>query len=137
QRDIVSRSSSPDECRQARSVRVAETGTRTFTQRITTGRHSWAADGPQSPGGRDSAPDPYQLLMSALCACNSLTLRMYADRKGWDLRHTSVTLNHDQRHAGDCADCETTDGRLDRIVREVHIDGDLDEEQRAKLLTIA
>lgn len=126
-----------DESPTARSVRVTETGAGKFTQRITTGSHTWAADEPESSGGTDSAPDPYQLLLSALGACTSMTLRMYADRKGWDLRHTTVTLNHDRMHARDCDNCETTDGRLDRIVREVHIDGDLDEEQRAKLLTIA
>jgi len=137
QRHIAAPSTGSDESQQARSVRVAETDEGTFTQRITSGTHSWAADEPESAGGTDSAPDPYQLLLSALGACTSMTLRMYAERKGWELRHTTVTLNHDRMHAGDCADCETTDGRLDRIVREVRIDGDLDEEQRAKLLTIA
>lgn len=126
-----------DESPGARSVRVAETSAGKFTQRITTGSHTWAADEPESSGGADSAPDPYQLLLSALGACTSMTLRMYADRKGWDLRNTTVTLNHDRLHARDCDNCETTDGRLDRIVREVHIDGNLDEQQRAKLLAIA
>lgn len=126
-----------DETIGAGSVRVAETGSGRFTQRITTRSHTWAADEPASSGGTDSAPDPYDLLLSALGACTSMTLRMYAERKEWDLRHTTVTLNHDRLHARDCADCETTSGKLDRIVREVHLDGDLDGEQRARLLAIA
>lgn len=108
---------------------VAETGEGRFTQRITAGAHAWSADEPESAGGADAGPDPG--------ACTSMPLRMYAERKGWDLRHTAVMLTHDRLHATDCDSCATGTGKLDRIVREIHLDGDLDDEQRAALLTIA
>jgi uncharacterized OsmC-like protein/pimeloyl-ACP methyl ester carboxylesterase len=119
------------------SVEVAESGAGPFTQRIRTAAHEWAADEPRTSGGTDTAPDPYQLLLSALGACTSMTVRMYAQRKGWDLRRAVVTLTHDRLHAADCVTCTTTSGKLDRIVREIHLDGDLDDAQRARLLDIA
>ncbi len=122
---------------EAGTVEVAETGAGRFTQRIRTATHEWAADEPASSGGSDTAPDPYALLLSALGACTSMTMRMYAERKGWDLRRATVTLTHDRLHAADCASCETTAGQLDRIVREIHLDGELDDAQREKLLAIA
>ena len=119
------------------TVEVAESGVGPFTQRVRTASHEWAADEPRSAGGSDTAPDPYQLLLSALGACTSMTMRMYAQRKGWDLRATTVTLTHDRMHATDCSSCATSLGLLDRIVREIHLDGDLDDAQRAGLLAIA
>ena len=70
-------------------------------------------------------------------ACTSMTVRMYAARKGWPLDRVSVTLAHDKIHAADCADCETRDGRIDRIERRLALDGELDQAQRARLLEIA
>ncbi len=119
------------------TVEVTESGIGPFAQRIRTASHEWAADEPRSAGGSDTAPDPYQLLLSALGACTSMTMRMYAQRKGWDLRATTVTLTHDRMHATDCSSCATSSGLLDRIVREIHLDGDLDDAQRAGLLAIA
>ncbi len=119
------------------TVEVTESGVSPLAQRIRTTSHEWAADEPTSAGGHDSAPDPYQLLLSALGACTSMTLRMYAQRKGWDLRATTVTLTHDRLHATDCASCATSSGLLDRVVREIHLDGALDETRRASLLAIA
>jgi putative redox protein len=66
-----------------------------------------------------------------------MTVRMYAQRKNWPLRSTTVTLTHSKIHAADCESCETTSGRVDHIVREVRFDGDLDAAQRARLLEIA
>ncbi len=119
------------------TVVVTETEVGRLTQRIRAGDHTWDADEPVSAGGLGSAPDPCQLLASALGACTAMTMRMYADRKGWDLRRATVTLTHDRLHARDCADCATSTGLLDRIVREIHLDGDLDDAQRAALLDIA
>ncbi|MGQ0573616.1 MAG: bifunctional alpha/beta hydrolase/OsmC family protein [Pseudonocardia sp.] len=119
------------------TVEVTESAVGRFTQRIRTPQHEWSADEPPSTGGLGSAPDPYQLLLSALGACTTMTMRMYAERKGWDLRRSTVTLTHDKLHAADCLTCETDTGRLDRIVREIHLDGDLDDTQRATLLAIA
>lgn len=119
------------------TVEVTESGANPFAQRIRTASHEWAADEPASAGGGDTAPDPYQLLLSALGACTSMTMRMYAQRKSWNLRATTVTLTHDRLHATDCADCATTAGLLDRIVREIHVEGGLDDAQYASLLAIA
>lgn len=118
-------------------VVVREAGTGRYAQQVTANGHSWAAGEPESVGGDDSGPSPYDLLLSALGACTSITLRMYAERKGWDLRGVTVALRHDRVHADDCASCETKTGQLDRIVREIAVEGDLDGEQRKSLLAIA
>ena len=90
-----------------------------------------------SSGGIDSGLGPYDLLLAGLGACTSMTLRLYADRKQLPLRQTSVRLRHSKIHAADCADCETKEGMLDRIERAITLDGDLDAEQRARLMEIA
>jgi putative redox protein len=117
-------------------VTVEEEGPR-FAQRIRAGRHALAADEPAEAGGQDRGPNPYELLLSALGACTSMTLRMYADHKKWPLRHVTVRLRHKKIHAQDCGDCETREGKIDFIEREVVIDGDLSADQRARLLEIA
>lgn len=119
------------------TIVVSETGTGAFTQRIQAGPHLMVADEPPSVGGDDLGPTPYGLLLAALGACTSMTIRMYAQRKNWSLRSTTVTLRHNKIHAEDCANCETTAGMLDRVTREIHIDGDLDDTQRARLMDIA
>jgi len=119
------------------TVSVQEAGEGPFTQRIFAGNHSLRADEPKDVGGLDSGPGPYDLLLAGLGACTSMTLRMYADRKGWPLDRVSVSLAHDKIHAQDCADCETKAGRVDRIMRRLTVTGALDPDQRAKLLEIA
>lgn len=118
-------------------VVVTETGDGPFAQRITAGRHVLPADEPPSIGGKDSGPTPYDLLLAGLGACTSMTLRMYAGRKNWPLVRVSVALRHEKVHAQDCADCETKEGRIDRIEREITVTGALDAEQRRRLLEIA
>ena len=98
---------------------------------------SLTAGEPEAFGGTDSGPSPYQLLSAALGACTSMTLRMYADRKKWPLEKVSVRLVHDKIHAEDCAECESREGKVDRIEREISITGALDDEQRQRLLEIA
>ncbi|MCM2327695.1 MAG: alpha/beta fold hydrolase [Lysobacter sp.] len=121
----------------AGEVVVAETREGKFTQAISAAGHSLRADEPQSLGGLGSAPGPYDLLLAGLGACTSMTIRMYADLKKLPLERVSVRLKHEKIHATDCADCETRDGRVDRIERIVTLEGDLDDAQRAKLLEIA
>jgi len=121
----------------AGTVVVQETGEGKFAQHIAAGPHQLRADEPLSYGGDDSGPGPYDLVLAGLGACTSMTLRLYAERKGWPLSRVTVALTHDKIHAEDCADCETKSGRLDRIARELTLDGALDESQRAKLLEIA
>jgi putative redox protein len=118
------------------TVTVTEAGSGTYTQQITAGDHRLVADEPK-PIGDDAGPTPYGLLLAALGACTSMTVRMYADRKGWPLERVRVTLRHSRIHAQDCADCETTKGWIDHIDRDLEIAGDLDDTQRQRLLYIA
>jgi len=118
-------------------VVVQETGEGKFTQRIAAGGHRLRADEPESFGGDDSGPGPYDLVLAGLGACTSMTLRLYAERKGWPMSRVTVTLSHEKIHAEDCADCETKVGKLDRIRRVIELAGPLDEAQRRRLLEIA
>jgi uncharacterized OsmC-like protein/alpha/beta superfamily hydrolase len=118
-------------------VVVEEDGGGRFSQRISAGRHLLAADEPVAAGGDDRGLSPYDLLSAALGACTSMTLRMYATQKQWPLEHVSVSLKHEKIHASDCAECETREGKVDRIRREIVLSGDLDDAQRQRLLEIA
>lgn len=118
-------------------VTVVETRAGKFTQEIRVGNHHLRADEPVSAGGTDTGPSPYDLLLAALGACTSMTLRLYADLKQLPLDKVTVRLKHDKVHAQDCAECETREGKIDRIDRELEIEGALDDAQRAKLLEIA
>jgi uncharacterized OsmC-like protein len=115
-------------------VRGAASG---FAQEIRTGKHRFHADEPVSAGGADTGPSPYELLLAALGACTSMTLGMYARRKGWPLEEVAVHLRHSKIHAVDCVECETKEGMLDRIERDIQLSGALSEEQRTRLLEIA
>ena len=119
------------------AVVVQETGWGPFQQAIAAGPHRLLADEPESYGGKDSGPTPYDLLLAGLGACTVMTVRMYANRKKWPLEKAHAVLRHEKIHAEDCADCETTAGRIDHITRELRFYGDLDAEQRAKLLEIS
>ncbi len=116
---------------------VVHTGPTGFRTDVLAAGHRLVADEPVAVGGTDLGPGPYDLLMSGLGACTSMTLRMYADRKGWDLRGATVHLTHRKVHVKDCDDCDSPSGRIDEITRELVLDGDLDAEQRARLLEIA
>ncbi len=104
---------------------------------VTAGRHTLVSDEPASVGGDDAGPTPYDLLLSALGSCTGMTLRMYADRKDWPLEEVTVRLTHEKIHAEDCDHCDTDEGKVDRIDREVELEGDLSEDQRRRLLEIA
>ena len=119
------------------AVEVAETGSGQFTQSVRVGPHVLTADEPASVGGDNRGPSPYEYVLAGLGACTSMTLRMYANRKSWPLEKVSVLLTHSKIHAEECADCDTKDGKVDEITREITISGDLSEEQRAKLIEIA
>src|SRR5438105_3927434 len=107
-----------------------------LVQEIIAGQHRFGADEP-APLGTDAGPSPYELLLASLGACTSMTLRLYAQRKGMDLQRITVTLRHSRIHAEDCRDCETKAGFLDQIEREIELTGNLDEAQKRRLLEIA
>ncbi len=135
--EIVS-AARPSPAAEEGAVRVVETGANPFQQSISIGgRHTLVADEPESHGGGDTGPSPYDLLLAGLGACTAMTIRMYAGRKKWPLDKVDVILRHAKLHAEDCDGCETKEGKIDRIDREIILEGDLDEEQRAKLLEIA
>ena len=119
------------------TVVVRETRRGQFQQEIISGAHRLLADEPVNVGGLGSGPGPYDLLLAALGACTSMTLRLYADRKKLPLLRTQVRLRHSRIYASDCAECETKEGMLDRIERVITLEGDLDAEQRARLMEIA
>ena len=118
-------------------VLVRETREGKFTNQVIVGRHVIRADEPVAAGGLDSGLSPYDLLCAALGACTAITLRLYADMKGIPLERVTVELKHDKIHATDCAECETKEGKIDRIERLIGLEGTLDPAQRQKLLEIA
>jgi putative redox protein len=121
---------------EARAVVVKGSG-RGLAQEVTVGRHRLAADEPATAGGTDTGPNPYDLLLAALGSCTSMTLGLYARRKQWPLEAVTVTLRHSKIYAADCESCETKEGLLDRIERDVELAGPLDTGQRERLLEIA
>ena len=120
-----------------RQVVVQETGNGKFQNAVAIGPHHLLADEPRSAGGDDSGPGPYDFLLTALGACKSMTMRLYADRKSFPLERATVTLNHSKVYAKDCAECETREGMLDQIEVAIGLDGPLDPDQRKRILEIA
>ena len=108
-----------------------------FAQKIDIGSHHIVADEPVSYGGTDTGASPYDLLLAALGACTSMTIGLYARKKKWPLEKITVSLRHSKIHADDCEECETREGRIDRIYVEIQLEGALSDEQRAKLMEIA
>src|ERR1043165_7715396 len=120
----------------AAPIQVTVSSESGLAQQIVGPNHQWRADEP-APIGTGTGPSPYELLLSSLGACTSMTLRLYANRKGFDLRRVTVRLQHYRIHADDCSDCETKQGFLDRIDRQIELTGNLDEAQKQRLLEIA
>jgi putative redox protein len=118
-------------------VVVRETRNSKFQQTIAAGPHRLLADEPVAAGGENTGPGPYDFLLAALGTCTSMTMRLYADRKALPLDRVTVTLEHNKIHAEDCAECETKVGMLDQIDRIIAMEGDLDAQQRKRLMEIA
>jgi uncharacterized OsmC-like protein/pimeloyl-ACP methyl ester carboxylesterase len=119
------------------TVLVRETRAGKFQQEILTGPHRFLADEPVKVGGLESGPGPYDLLLAALGACTSMTMRLYAEHKQLPLERVSVRLTHNKIHAEDCENCETKAGMVDRIDRAISIEGAVNDEQRKRLMEIA
>ena len=120
-----------------RQVVVRETRNSKLQQTVTIGPHRLVADEPVAVGGEDTGPGPYDFLLTALGACTSMTMRLYADRKALPLDRVTVTLRHSKIYAKDCEECETREGMLDQIDRVIGMEGALDADQRKRLLEIA
>ncbi len=125
-------------------VVVAETSQGPFLNHVVIGDHRLLADEPVSVGGSDAGPAPYDFLGAALGACTTMTLRMYADRKGLAVDRISVSVAHDKVHADDCVECLERDdlvgrtGLIDRFERVITIESDeLTDAQRERMLAIA
>lgn len=118
-------------------VEVRETRTGPLAQLVRAGRHRLMAGEPVAVGGDDAGPGPYDYLLAALGACTSMTMRLYADRKGIPVERFSVRLTHRRVHAEDCVDCETKEGDIGEITKLVTIAGDVPEEVRQRLMEIA
>jgi putative redox protein len=106
-------------------------------QLITLHAQELHADEPREAGGGDAGPTPYELLLSALGACTSMTLLLYARRKNIPLNKVVIELEDSRIHADDCLDCETKGGHITEIRRQIRLEGPLNEQQRARLLEIA
>ena len=119
------------------TVEVSETLAGYLAQRVRAGRHVLLAGEPVAAGGDDAGPGPYDYLLAALGACTSMTMRLYAERKGIAAERFSVRLSHRRIHAEDCADCETKAGNIGEITRDITIEGDVPEAALARLMEIA
>lgn len=115
---------------------VVRTDTARFHTDIQVRGHKMVADEPASLDGTDHGPTPYDYLLASLGACTTITVRMYADRKGWPLESVVARLNHKRIRASECEQCKTKVGRVDHIDLEVDIIGPLDEAQRTQLAQI-
>lgn len=104
---------------------TAQIETAHYAVRIEAGGHEMVSDEPAARGGANAGPAPYDLLLASLAACTAITLRMYADRKQWDLKSAQVSLQYFR------------DGENERIERKLRLDGDLTEEQRMRMADIA
>lgn len=95
------------------------------------------ADEPSESGGTDSGPTPYDYLALALASCTAMTMRAYADSKGWQIGELGAQVEHDRIHAEDCQECEHSSGRIDMLHRTLKLPVDLSEDQRVALMRIA
>ena len=116
---------------------VANLGEEGFTTQLRAGRHYFTADEPESVGGNDFGPTPYDFLSGALAACTSMTIQMYVRRKKWPLINVETHVNHNKTHAEDCNNCDRNTAKIDLFEREIILEGNLDEEQQKKVLEIA
>ena len=127
----------PSEATPPGVVIVEDSDAGPLAETIRSGVHVLRADEPVANGGNDTGPSPYDYLLAALGSCTAMTLRMYARMKKLPLQKVTVRLKHEKIHAADCAECETKEGKIDRIERLIELEGPLSDEQRQRLLEIA
>ena len=133
-RYIIAPASAPLRSSRQVAVRLGDEG---FTTEVMVRHHHLIADEPESIGGNDYGPGPYELVAAGLGACTAMTIQMYARRKKWTVDSVEVHLDHRKDYAEDMANAEEKPSKIDHFDRTVILRGDLTEEQRAKLLQIA
>ena len=116
---------------------VAFLGEEGFTTQIKAGNHFFVADEPEEVGGNNFGPNPYELVSAGLAACTSMTVQMYAKRKGWKLEQVETHVNYSKEHAIDSQNSEDESAKIDTFKRILIIKSDLDEKQIQRLLEIA
>jgi len=116
---------------------ITQIGKSGYVTDIMAAGHGLVADESISLGGTNKGPAPFDLLMAGLGACKAITLRMYSDRKQWPLEAVTVKLNHKKIDAADCETCQTKEGQLDQFDCEIDLSGELDDQQKQRLLQIA
>jgi putative redox protein len=112
-------------------------GSQNYKTTMTAGSHELLADEPKHVGGQNMGPDPYDYLLMSLGSCTVITMKMYADRKDWKVDDIYVELRHFKAHADDCVDCDDPKARIDKIEKEIIVEGDLSDEQIQRLLEIS
>lgn len=124
-----------------KGITVSETGFGKYQNAVTAGAHHLMADEPKSFGGTDTGPSPYDFVSIGLGACTNMTLRMYAERKGWDIGKVRVVVDHVKIHAEDCISCnedlKSSTGKIDQFHRKIIVKPGLDSDVMEKLLEIA
>jgi len=116
---------------------TVQLGSDGYTTEISAGRHVFLADEPEDVGGNDMGPTPYELLNASLGSCTAMTLKMYAERKKWPLEKVTVTLKHSKMHVEDSSHPEGKKSKVDVFHRMINMEGDLDKEQKERLMEIA
>jgi putative redox protein len=108
---------------------TASIGSELYKTTLKTDKHTFVGDEPQDLGGQDLGPEPTDFLLASLASCTAITLRMYVNRKGWNVEEINVQVSINQ---------DVIDGKSKTtFIRTVEAKGDLDEEQRSRLVAIA
>lgn len=116
---------------------ISISNTADYKTEILTRGHSLFSDEPVEAGGKDEGMTPYELLLSALGACKAITVRMYAQKKDIPLENILINLSHKKSHSGDCLDYENKECKIDDIDVEIELTGDLNDEQKKRLIEIS
>ncbi len=116
---------------------TARVGAKGFHTQVQARTHTLQVDEPVAIGGTDKGPTPYDYLLTAMGSCMVMTLRLYADRKGWPLESATVQLRSGRSHEKDCEDCMKQKVGIGVIDRRIELSGPLTDEQKTRLLEIA
>lgn len=108
-----------------------------YTTQVSTPNHIGLTDEPIELGGQNKGPSPYDLLIGALASCTAITLRMYINRKGWDVQRIRVRVNYTRDYREDCESCSSAQKKIDVFERIIHIEGNIDDKMKERILQIA